>query len=126
MPGLPVSNPGEDLAAEADEALAYFESVKATHEELIANLKDSIVQYRHLRANSIPLLKAKTERLRLIELEGIAAVAEANRDGAEKAVQLHIEAVRLARERYNMVRSKMADRREEKGLVIRDGGHRGA
>ena len=121
-----MSNPGEDFDAEAEQALADFESIKAVHEDLIKNLGDKIRQYRGIRANSIPLLKARTERLKLIELEGIAAAAEAEREEAEKAVQVSIEAVRLARERYGMVRSKMADRREEKGLIMRDGGSRGA
>lgn len=119
-------NPGEDLEAEAEQALIDFEECKNAHAVLIDNLQQAIKQYRHLRARSIPLLTARTERLKLIELEDICADAEAEKTGAEEAVRMSMEALRLARERFGMVRSKMADRREEKGLVMRDGGYRGA
>lgn len=119
-----MSDPGEDLAAKAERALADFEECKAVHEELIKHRKKCIIQYRHLRAMTIPLLTARTEKLKMIELEDICAEAEAEKEGAEDAIRVSIEAVRLARERYGMVRSEMADRREELGMV-RDGGYRG-
>ncbi|HKO85633.1 MAG TPA: hypothetical protein VJ140_13995 [Actinomycetota bacterium] len=121
-----MSDPGEDLEAEAEQILIDFEECKNTHAELISNMEEKVKQYRRLRAGSIPLLKARTERLKMIELEGLCADAEAERAGAEEAVRMSMEALRLARERFGMVRSKMADRREEKGLVMRDGGYRGA
>lgn len=119
-------NPGEDLEAEATEALLNFNRMSDAQAVLIDHLGACIVEWRRQRAAGMALAEGKTEKVRVIMMEAMAAEAEAAKTAAEENVRRGMEALRIARDRYGMVRTKMADRREEKGLILRDGGGHGA
>lgn len=118
-------NPHADLEQEAADAVTAFEEAVALHEEITELLGDNLIEFRRMRgvawdqvSGTVPEKKDKVER--------IAAHAEAEYIKAEKAERRVMEVLRMRREEVGVVRSRMANQREERNAYLRDGVGRGA
>lgn len=119
-------NPHEDFDQLEREALQLVEEALALHELCTEIEGDYLVEFRRMRSMGMRQApRHLTQPERKVYMEHIAAQAEAEYDKACRATQRAMEVLRLRRDQYGMVRSKMANNREEKGAVLRDGAYRG-
>jgi hypothetical protein len=119
-------NPTEDWEARKEAALRAFDEALDWHEQCMRAEGAALKAYRYALARGWPVAVGRTEAARKDWVEAEAADEEETLKIAEGATRAAMELVRLRRDEYGMVRTEMANQREEKGITMRDGGYRGA